>query len=211
MPRTPDLSTAIARMHAGIVPIREALNAADRILGDGDTGMTVAQIVAAWQQIAPELPADLGSALTLLGKATRQASGSSLASVASIGLSAAGRARAGRGALPLTPADLTDLMTQAARAITERSGAAPGDKSLLDSLLGIRDAIRDTAALGHGDLPCIALDAAQAALKDFRDKPSRLGRARVYGDQSAGHDDPGMLAACLLLQTACAPSSAQNE
>ncbi|GHU03840.1 dihydroxyacetone kinase subunit L [Betaproteobacteria bacterium] len=207
MLRTSDLSTAIARMHAGIVPVREALNAADRVLGDGDTGMTVAQIVAAWQQAAPELPADLGSALSMLGKAARQASGSSLASVVSIGLSAAGRALAGRDTVQLAPVELADLMTKAAQAISERSGAAPGDKSLLDSLLVIRDAFQDADASGRGDLQRVALDAAQAALEAFRDKPSQLGRARVYGEQSAGHDDPGMLAVCLSLQAA----SAQDE
>jgi dihydroxyacetone kinase-like protein len=204
MLRTSDLSTAIACMHAGIAPVREALNAADRVLGDGDTGMTVAQVVAAWQQVAPELPADLGSALSLLSKATRQASGSSLASVMSIGLAAAGRTLAGRNVVQLTPAELADLMTQATQAITERSGAAPGDKSLLDSLLGIRDAFQDAAMPERSDWLRVALDAAQATLEAFRDKPSQLGRARVYGDQSAGHDDPGMLAACLLLRMASA-------
>jgi hypothetical protein len=31
---------------------------------------------------------------------------------------------------------------------------------------------------------------------------SKNGRARIYGAKSAGHDDPGMLAALLLLRAA---------
>ena len=36
--------------------------------------------------------------------------------------------------------------------------------------------------------------AADEALRSFRDRPSRLGRARMFGDKSIGLDDPGMLA-----------------
>jgi hypothetical protein len=41
--------------------------------------------------------------------------------------------------------------------------------------------------------------AAGAALADFRDRPCRIGRARMFGDKSSGLDDPGMLAFVRLL------------
>jgi dihydroxyacetone kinase-like protein len=31
-------------------------------------------------------------------------------------------------------------------------------------------------------------------LNTYRDRPSKLGRARMFGDKSIGLDDPGMLA-----------------
>jgi len=34
----------------------------------------------------------------------------------------------------------------------------------------------------------------QSTLDEFRDKPNKLGRARMFGEKSAGLDDPGMLA-----------------
>jgi phosphoenolpyruvate---glycerone phosphotransferase subunit DhaL len=194
---SPEIAGAIERIDAGIAPIRDELNAADRRLGDGDTGMTVAQVVGAWKA-AGNLPADVGAALICLGRETGRATGSSLGSVLATGLSAAGRAGCGREAIDC--AGVVALLGAATAAITARSGATAGDKSILDSLLRIESSLdskgRQDAALD------IAADAATAALAEFRNRESRIGRARMYGAQSAGHDDPGMLAVVLLLTAA---------
>jgi len=183
-------------MSAAIAPIRETLNAADRDLGDGDTGMTVEQIVAVWQGAAAELPeGDVGEALRMLGRATRRASGSSLAAVVAIGLAAASKRAAAEPVLDR--AALAEALEAAAGAIAERSGAVAGDKSVLDSVLAIAAALkaeRDTNVLST------AVAAAARAIEDFRGRPCRVGRARMYGERSIGRDDPGMLAVLLLLR-----------
>lgn len=33
-----------------------------------------------------------------------------------------------------------------------------------------------------------------AALKEFRDKPNKIGRARIFAERTVGMDDPGMVA-----------------
>lgn len=189
---TAALRRGLARMHAEIGPIRDELNAADRELGDGDTGMTVEELVTAWNAAAPELPDDIGEALRKLAQATRRASGSSLASVAAIALGAAGKAAVGRTALDRAAG--ADVLTAATQAIVEKSGAAPGDKSVLDTLLAVAAALRRP----DGD----ASAAATAALAEFRERECRLGRARMYGAGTVGRDDPGMLAAARLLESA---------
>lgn len=179
------VAEAVRRMRANLDAIRDELNAADRAVGDGDTGMTVASVVSAWDAALAGDPADdIGALLQRLGRETRQATGSSLGSVMGIGLSAAGRSGA---------TSTVGLIDAATAAITERSGASPGDKTILDSVVAIRDAL----ARG-GD----ATEAAQRALDAFRMREARIGRARIYGAGSAGHDDPGMLAALLLLRAA---------
>lgn len=183
-PTVAGIAEAVRRMHAGIDAIREELNAADRAMGDGDTGMTVASVVAACNAACASEHADVGAMLQALGRETRRASGSSLASVMGIGLAAAGKSGA-------TSAEA--MLAAAANAITERSGAAAGDKTILDSLLAIR------AALARGEDP---VQAARHALDEFRPREAKIGRARVYGAKSAGYDDPGMLAALLLLRAA---------
>lgn len=40
----------------------------------------------------------------------------------------------------------------------------------------------------------VRLKAAGEALEAFRDKPNRIGRARMFADKSIGIDDPGMVA-----------------
>jgi len=181
---TQRIAEAIRRMYAGLDEIRDALNAADRVMGDGDTGMTVGNVVTAWYAALAEEHADVSAMLLALGRATRRVSGSSLGSVMGIGLSAAGKS-AGTSAV--------ERLDAATAAITERSGASAGDKTILDSLIAIRNALA-----GEQD----PLDAAQRALDEFRPREAKIGRARIYGAKSAGHDDPGMLAALLLLRAA---------
>lgn len=203
---TADIARAIERIDGGIPPIRDALNAADRQLGDGDTGMTIAQVVGAWRVIAGELPKDVGEALLLLGRETGRASGSSLAAVLATGLSAAGRAVRGSDAVS-RPAVAT-MLGAAAQKITERSGATPGAKTILDSLLQVQ---RDMSADDSQPytLRC-AVASTAAALDAFRSRESRLGRARMYGARSVGHDDPGMLAAHRLLDAAQTSSTPKD-
>lgn len=188
-----DIVRAVARIDAGIAPIRDALNAADRRLGDGDTGMTVAQVVAAWRTASDALPADVGEALVHLGRETGRASGSSLGAVLATGLSAAGRSVRGKEALAAS--EIASMLAAAAQKITERSGATPGAKTILDSLLQVERDARAREAYGVAD----AAASAQAALDEFRGRPTSIGRARMYGEQTKGHDDPGMLAAYMLL------------
>lgn len=192
------IARAIEHIDAGIVPIRDELNAADRHLGDGDTGMTIGQVVGAWKGASGSLPADVGAALLALGRETGRATGSSLGSVLAMGLSAAGRS--GRGREQIDRAGIVPLLAAATAAITERSGAQPGDKSILDSLLRIEHALGTES--GSGNALDMAVDAAAAALDEFRGRESRIGRARMYGARSAGHDDPGMLAVHRLLSAA---------
>jgi hypothetical protein len=181
---TGEIADAIRRIHRDLDTIRDALNAADRVMGDGDTGMTVANVVTAWHAALANDYADASAMLLALGRETRRATGSSLGSVMGIGLSAAGKSGA---------TDAAAMLDAAIAAITERSGASPGDKTILDSLVAIRE------ALAAGNDP---VDAAQQALDAFRTRETKIGRARIYGAKSAGHDDPGMLAALMLLRVA---------
>lgn len=184
-PTATAIAEAVRRMHAHLDAIREELNAADRVMGDGDTGMTVASVVSAWHSaLEVDRPDDVGALLQQLGRETRRATGSSLGSVLGIGLSAAGRSGS---------TSAVGMIDAATGAIAERSGASPGDKTILDSLVAIREALaRDGSAV----------EAAQSALDAFRAREAKIGRARIYGADSAGHDDPGMLAAVLLLRAA---------
>jgi hypothetical protein len=186
-----DLVAGVLRIQAHLDAIRDALDAADRVLGDGDTGRTVASVAAAWSSgVRESPPAEVGALLQQLGREARRASGSSLASVLAIGLTAAGKAAP---AAAVDRAGVAAMLDAAAVAITERSGASAGDKTILDSLLAVRD------AMTSGQEP---VTAAREALERFRGREARVGRARMYGAKSAGHDDPGMLAAVLLLQAA---------
>ena len=195
---TERLADGIRRILAKIAALSDALNAADRQLGDGDTGMTVEQIVTAWHTVDTAGATDIGAALIALGRAASQATGSSLGSVFSIGMGAGGRSV--RGQATLDRAGIVTALAAAREAISSRSGAAVGDKTILDSIVRIEQTLASSP--DTEDLHAASLQAAEDALMEFRAKESRIGRARMYGAKSVGYDDPGMLAAVLLLRAA---------
>jgi dihydroxyacetone kinase len=190
-----DVVAAVARLHTRSDGLRERLNAADRLLGDGDTGMSVACVVEAWQGVLGDTFADIGELFQQLGRATRGATGSSLGSVLAIGLVAAGKAAAGKPAVDR--AGIAAMLAAATSAISARSGAVPGDKSILDALIGMRESIEAGTDVALLDT---AITGVERALGTFRPRESKLGRARIYGAKSVGLDDPGMLAAVELLR-----------
>jgi dihydroxyacetone kinase-like protein len=105
-----------------------------------------------------------------------------------------------RGQPALDRTGIVIALAAAEQAIVTRSGASLGDKTVLDSLSLIKNAL---AADHQGDSICVvALQAAERALDTFREREARIGRARMYGAKSAGVDDPGMLAIVLLLKAA---------
>jgi hypothetical protein len=193
-----ELVAGVRRINASIAATRDTLNAADRRFGDGDTGMTIEQVVAAWQGVDADAAQDVGATLVALGRATAQASGSSLGSVLAMALSAAGRAM--RGHATPTRADMVSALAAARETVSARSGAALGDKTILDSIAAIEQAL--AAAVDSDEMYPTALRAAEDALATCRGRESRIGRARMYGAKSIGSDDPGMLAAVLLLRAA---------
>lgn len=199
-----DFSAAAAEWASRSDALRDRLNEADARLGDGDTGMTVARMVVAIHEASRDLPSDIGECLRIWGRACAQASGSSLGAVVAMALARA--ARHVRGRNEIDRAGLAVLVRHAAEAIVERSGAAPGDKTILDSLLSVQAALDD----GADSTVEAALRGVDAALDDFRSRQARLGRARMYGERSIGLDDPGMLAASLLLHAALEPAAGET-
>lgn len=78
------------------------------------------------------------------------------------------------------------------------------DKTMLDTLLPARDALR--GALAEGLVPAEILDrtvaAAEAGMRATIPLVARKGRASYLGERSAGHQDPGATSSYLLLKAA---------
>ena len=104
---------------------------------------------------------------------------------------AAAKRTKGRTDMPWS--EVPALVAAARDAMMERGKGALGDKTVLDVLDAVAGAI-DGLDDPRGDARRRPRSAADAALDDFRDKPNRLGRARMFAEKSVGIDDPGMLA-----------------
>lgn len=169
------------------------LNELDGRLGDGDLGTTLSKCAAnVREQLAAPAPS-LEALLQACAKACARASGSSFGTLLAIGFLHAAKACALREVLDRDA--LAELLTQVQEAISARGGAAPGDKTMLDSLAAIAGGLRQCPP--GADAPALkqaAGEAAQAALEAFRERPNRIGRARMFAERSIGLDDPGMVA-----------------
>lgn len=184
------LSCAVARARERMATLEQELNAADSRLGDGDTGVMLARVIDAMAGIDYAAQPDIGAALSLMARKTASATGSSLGTLIATGLLAV--ARRVRGEAGIADADLGGHVAAAVEAMAARGGAGLGDKTVLDIL----DALaRGLDAKGGAAAAQAAVEACQATLVEFRDRPCRIGRARMFAEKSVGMDDPGMLAA----------------
>lgn len=194
---TADLQNALAHLVANLPALEQELNAADARLGDGDTGGMLARVITAMHGAALPEDGDVGATLAAYARATAGATGSSLGTLLATAMLAVSRQTKGRIQVPWS--ELGGLLEVARDAMSARGGANIGDKTVLDSLDAVARSI-------HGlDQPGIILAAASvaanSALGEFRDRPNKIGRARMFAEGSKGHDDPGMLAMVRVVET----------
>jgi dihydroxyacetone kinase-like protein len=190
-----DLRTAATAVAEAAVAARDELNIQDGKLGDGDLGITVANGFSAVAKDAPDLADDLGRAFLGCAKAFQRVSSSSFGTLVATAFMSAAKATNGRTEVAWS--EVSGIIAGARDAMLTRGRGEIGAKSVLDSLDAIARAtegLADPAAI-----LAAAGRAASTALDEFRDKPNRLGRARMFAEKSRGLDDPGMLAVRRLL------------
>jgi phosphoenolpyruvate---glycerone phosphotransferase subunit DhaL len=169
---------------------------ADRDLGDGDHGVTMARAFTAAQTAYGATPAVPGADLAILG-AKLMGAGGTAGIVFGTWFTSAGKAL---GGTEVDGPALAEAMTAAAQAVRNRAKAAPGDKTMIDALLPAVEALR--AAAGEG--PEVALHqaaaAAAAGVEATRQMIPRLGRARTMGERAVGFIDPGALSVAIIFE-----------
>ncbi|MEM5503167.1 dihydroxyacetone kinase subunit L [Ahrensia kielensis] len=193
---TRSLQTAIDKIHANIEPIGKEMNELDGRLGDGDLGVTLINGFNNLAKVRDDLPDDFGMALLSAAKAITAVSGSSFGTLMATALMAAAKSTKGQTSIDQTA--LPELLESAQNAMISRGGANLGDKTMLDVMDAVIKAIRQSPKTGK-DMLAASQVAADQTLAAFRDKPNKIGRARVYSEKSVGLDDPGMMALKRLL------------
>jgi dihydroxyacetone kinase-like protein len=189
------LRTAVARATETARAAEDELNAADGKLGDGDTGVMLRRLFEKLSTSVPRDQEDLGVLFQALGSASASATGSSLGTLVTVSMLTLARETRGRTDLPWS--ELGSLLEKVRDVMMARGGAALGDKTVVDALDAVATAIGGVG--DPGEIRTKARQATQRTLDAFRQKPNRLGRARMFADRSIGLDDPGMLAFSRLL------------
>jgi len=185
-----DVKAVVGKAAAAMVGLEQELNAADAKLGDGDTGGMLARVISAIDKAAIPSDEDIGACFSAYAKAAAVATGSSLGTLFATALMAFARETKGQSAVPVF--ELAPLLVKARDAMMARGGAKLGDKTVLDAIDAAAQALEgvgDTA-----EAKAKAVEATAGILVAFRGKPNKIGRARMFADQTIGLDDPGMLA-----------------
>ena len=190
------LRDAIRRLSAQAESCADELSALDGALGDGDLGVTLVRGLRSVAEVADGLPTDLGDALLQCAKALVSLSGSTYGTLLATGVMSA--AKAAKGRTEVGWKETADLLSGALEAMQRRGKSELGDKTVLDAIAATAEAVRrvDTP---EAMLPA-AQQAAREAIDEFRDRAARQGRARMFGENSVGKDDPGMVAWLRLLE-----------
>jgi dihydroxyacetone kinase len=100
--------------------------------------------------------------------------------------------------------DMEKIVQAAIEGIQARGGAQPGDKTLIDSLIPVRDAIARHKADGDTSAALRdATNAAEEAAETAKSWVAKRGRQQFTGDRSSGTPDPGMVAIATILNDLC--------
>ena len=170
----------MARAFAGAARHAGELNGRDAALGDGDLGETVQRCAAALAVRPAEAPPTIAAALRQAGMNVASGSGSSLATVVAVGLLGAADVAGER--LNVASADLPALLEAALAAILALGQVKRGDKTVVDGLFAIVDALPRDGSDPDGQGPMKALD---AALERLRDAPFPPAAAASTGTPPA--------------------------
>lgn len=187
---TKDIAATAARIADHAESVADELNSADGKLGDGDLGITVSK---GWREVADNagsFPADVGMAFLECSKCFQRASSSSFGTLVATAFMSA--AKACKGNESVSFGQVSEILDGSLQAMMTRGKGQIGDKSVLDVMQAMAqaaDGIDDPAALLK-----VLQESVRSTLNEYRDKPNKLGRARMFGEKSIGLDDPGMLA-----------------
>jgi dihydroxyacetone kinase-like protein len=115
----------------------------------------------------------------------------------------------GKAADPAVPLDapmLARMVSAGVAAVKARGKADIGEKTMLDVLVPVEQALQAAAAAGSGPAEAAARvrAAAEQGLESTRMMRASKGRASFLGERSIGHLDPGAMSSCLLVKACCA-------
>jgi phosphoenolpyruvate---glycerone phosphotransferase subunit DhaL len=168
------------------------LNALDSAIGDGDHGITMRIGFQAVIRVTEALPPDSrpDRILVVAGKAFMNSTGGAIGVLFGRALIAAGEAVSDRNILAAV--DWKLFFDAMERTVATIGKAKPGDKTMLDPLHAINDALQDAKDdTESADCLLVAANAAERAAEATARMNCRMGRASRLGDRVLGHPDPG--------------------
>ncbi|NXE98471.1 TKFC cyclase, partial [Menura novaehollandiae] len=189
----------LERVCSTLLDIQDKLNELDREAGDGDCGHTharAAQAIREWM-CSWSPPATPSQLLSGLADVLLEKMGGSSGVLYGLFLTAAARSLHGRS----DSQAWADAMDAGIDAMRRYGGAAPGDRTMLDSLCAAAQALHSLRSPGADPLQVLAaaVQSAEAAAEATRHMEAGAGRASYIRSSRLEQPDPGAVAVAAVL------------
>lgn len=180
---------------------RDYLIDLDRVVGDGDLGLTMSDgFLAAYQAVKDSSETDIGKLLYMAGKAMSTAVPSTMGTLMASGLMQSGKVL--RGKTEAENEDIATFFMAYEEGVMARGKAKVGEKTFLDGMDPAVEVIKASLAAGD-ELAEVAKKAVSAAEEGFQKTTTMRavhGRAATRGEASRSLKDPGAAVALLLMK-----------
>jgi triose/dihydroxyacetone kinase / FAD-AMP lyase (cyclizing) len=200
---------AITAACLALLDAEPGLTEMDRVVGDGDLGISMARGAKAVQDALPGYPLnDLPATLKAIGYTLQAALGGASGPLYGVLFIRGGSALEGRHLEDMK--QWADALTEACHAMSELGGAKTGDRTMLDALIPFAETLKGEAAKG-GSAEEILEAAAAAAVRGAEQAAHMLprrGRSSYLGERALGHGDPGATAVSIWVRAIVSSLSA---
>jgi dihydroxyacetone kinase phosphoprotein-dependent L subunit len=177
----------------------------DAAAGDADFGVSLASgfkvVKSDWEELDRS---SIGSFLLKISMIISRHVGGCSGPIWGTGFMRAGMLAKDKSSITL--AELEEMLSAAIQGIQQRGGAEVGDKTLLDALIPMRDAIKAHAASGDADPAAVLKEVTQIAndaIERTKGWIARRGRQSFTGERSSGTPDPGIVAIATMMNDIC--------
>jgi len=200
-----DVETAVKSIATTALKNEQYFCELDSYAGDADFGVSLATGFRAIENEWNELDrTSIGSFLLKISMVIAKNVGGCSGPIWGTGFMRAGALSKDRTSITLD--DLDKMLTASIEGIQKRGGAQPGDKTLLDALIPIRDIVREHAGTPDANARDVLLEAtavANEAIERTKDLVAKRGRQQFVGERSKGTPDPGIVAIATMMNDLC--------
>jgi dihydroxyacetone kinase-like protein len=183
----------------GMVEAKDLLTQADKAIGDGDHGVGMARgFEAVEQKLAGQDFAALDDLLKAVGTALLMSIGGAAGAV--FGTLFRGGAEQLADEHVLDSQALSAMLSDGLRAVKQRGGAKPGDKTMVDALEPAAARARELVSAPLAENLVAVTEAARLGMESTKEMVAAVGKAKTLGERSLGHPDPGAVSMHLILK-----------
>ena len=185
-----------------MVDSKEIMCDADRNIGDGDHGIGMAKgFGAALQELKSREFEDVYKIFFTIGRTMIKEMGG--ASGIIFGMLFYAGSRNVKPSAELTVKDFSGVFEKALSEIKARGKAQPGDKTVVDGLQPMVEAMQENIDkdLSFKEMAQIALDAAIQGKENSKQYTAKFGRAKTLGERAIGYPDAGAVSLTLIMRS----------